>query len=141
MLKNKMIAFVVALATDLATKYWALSTLAPAGGETTFLSLGLHFNQGISFSLLARRPWGGWVAAVVSVVVLGALCVKSATIRSSAGVSLLWAGALGNLVDRALHGYVVDWIYVGLFANLADFWLCLGFVLFLRHCWNMRKDF
>jgi signal peptidase II len=139
-IKNKIVfilTFISALAADVATKNWALSALTAAGPQTAFLSLALYFNQGISFSLLAQYPWGGWLSAVVSVVFLGALCVKSETARSSVGVPLLWAGALGNLIDRALHGYVVDWIYVGIFANLADLWLCLGSALFLKHCWAL----
>ena len=133
---RKTIAFILALAADGATKRWALSRLTGAGPHVAFLSLGLHFNRGISFSLLAGYPWGGWLAAVAGVGFLGALCVKGGRFRSFSGVPLLWAGALGNLMDRALHGYVVDWIYAGIFFNLADLWICLGFVLFLRHYWR-----
>ncbi|MDR2137274.1 MAG: signal peptidase II [Synergistaceae bacterium] len=128
-----ILVFILTLAADGATKHWALSNLLAAGQKVNFLSLGLHFNRGISFSLLARHPWGGWLAAAVSVGFLGTLCAGSETIRSSSGMPLLWAGALGNLIDRVLYGYVVDWIYVGIFVNLADLWLCLGLVLFAKH--------
>ncbi|MDR1378366.1 MAG: signal peptidase II [Synergistaceae bacterium] len=119
LVKNKTITFVLALTADIATKYWALSVLAVASEKMTFstlLSLRLRFNQGISFSLLVRHPRGAWLVAVVSVVFLGMLCVKNATVRSSSGMSfgmffgmsLLWAGGLGNLADRVFYGYVVD---------------------------------
>jgi lipoprotein signal peptidase len=66
---------------------------------------------------------------------LGIVCAVDKTIRIMPGTRLLWAGAISNLVDRAMHCYVVDWIYADIFSayfNLADIWLCLGLLLALK---------
>jgi lipoprotein signal peptidase len=106
------------------TKFWALSG-----------SLGnLYLNHGISFSLLEHRTPISLFFAFAGLGALGYVCVKNATIRRAPGIIWLFAGAAANLIDRIVYGYVVDWIHVVIFFNLADLWLCIGGVLFLRHC-------
>ncbi|GHV26593.1 hypothetical protein FACS1894167_00150 [Synergistales bacterium] len=63
---------------------------------------------------------------LLGIAVLMFLCVKSKMIRSTLGTVFLLAGAAGNLICRLMYGYVVDWIYVGGYINLADIWLCIG---------------
>jgi signal peptidase II len=119
--------FILALALDRATKYWALSCLASNKGEQAFLSLGLRFNRGISFSWLENYPHLGLTVTLTAMGFLGLLCLKNKTVRSTPGIILLWAGAAGNLTDRLLYGYVIDWIYIFRgYINLADVWLCAG---------------
>jgi signal peptidase II len=68
-------------------------------------------------------------------IMLAIWLYRSVTTQSSllsAGVSLILGGAIGNLFDRALHGYVVDFIDVYYknhhFAtfNIADSAICVG---------------
>ena len=77
----------------------------------------LVHNPGAAFSLFA--DWGGyqrWVLAGFSAIVSCALLyfMRCASWTESrlycVSLALLLAGALGNLVDRALLGYVVDFI-------------------------------
>jgi signal peptidase II len=78
----------------------------------------LH-NPGAAFSFLAAQD--GWqvhflsvLAAVVSVVLvvwLRKLDAKREGLLASA-LSLVLAGAVGNLIDRLQHGYVVDFVHV-----------------------------
>jgi signal peptidase II len=126
--KNFPRVCIAAWALDRATKYWARSSLVPSrkGGQF-FLSLGLHFNPGISFSLLKNHARLSLTMTLVTVGLLGFLCIRSKTLRSMPGMAFLWAGALGNLTDRLWYGYVVDWIYIFVgYINLADVWLCVG---------------
>ena len=79
---------------------------------------------------------------VMGLIVLGAmmfLCVPSDVLQSSGSVLLL-AGSVGNLMDRLILGHVVDWFYVGVYVNLADIWLCLGFILFLFQVKTRRES-
>jgi signal peptidase II len=126
--KNSPSVFIAAWALDRATKYWALSRFASyRNGERAFLSLGLHFNRGIAFSLLENYAGLSLTMTLVTVGVVGFLCARSKTLRSTPGMALLWAGAMGNLTDRLWYGYVVDWIYIFMgYVNLADVWLCVG---------------
>ncbi|MDR1730949.1 MAG: signal peptidase II [Synergistaceae bacterium] len=124
--------FVLAQAADRGTKLWALSSLAVgSGGEGAYFSLGLHFNRGMAFSLLSKFPGAAGGVALTGLFFLLLLCLKDARVRAAPGIPLLWAGALGNLLDRVFYGYVIDWIYVLYgYINLADVSLCLGTLLF-----------
>jgi signal peptidase II len=77
-----------------------------------FLALFRTHNTGISFSLLSG---GGWelIAVVVAVLLFIAwLAWKSEPrqVIARIGFSLIIAGALGNLIDRVVLGYVVDYV-------------------------------
>ena len=128
-MKFRWIAFFILWAMDRATKFWAVSNLHEAAGNAAVPSLFLYRNAGISFSLMKNSPRAGLAAAILGIGILGFLCARNAPARKSSGVIFLWAGAIGNLTDRLLYGYVVDWIYVIEYINLADLWLCAGGLL------------
>ncbi|MDR1944145.1 MAG: signal peptidase II [Synergistaceae bacterium] len=128
-----VLIFISATAADRATKYLALSGYEP-------FARNLHLNFGISFSLLERHATLGLFAALAGAVLLGCICVKSAAFRSAPGIPLLWAGAVSNLIDRVFYGYVIDWIHVALFINLADIWLCLGGLQLLRFSLSFSSE-
>jgi signal peptidase II len=84
-----------------------------------FLSLTHVRNRGAAFGLLsdADIPFQAALFAIVSVAALVAIAVyafrlppKSTLPR--AGMALILAGAVGNLIDRALLGFVIDFIDV-----------------------------
>jgi signal peptidase II len=103
----------------------------------------LH-NTGAAFSFLADASgWQNWlftgVASVVSGVIFWWLIKLPETGRSvlSLGLALVLGGALGNLIDRLMYGYVVDfilfyyqeWSYPAF--NIADSAISCGVVLIL----------
>ena len=76
----------------------------------------LH-NTGAAFSFLAGASgWQNWFFIVVAVVLgTGILVWMVRTPRSGyltllLGLSMIFGGAIGNLIDRIHHGYVVDFI-------------------------------
>lgn len=101
-----------------------LSKLAILGsfarGETLpllpFFSLVLTFNPGAAFSFLADAA--GWqryfflALALVASVVLTLMLRKSTSPWANAGLALIIGGALGNAIDRARLGEVVDFLLV-----------------------------
>jgi signal peptidase II len=138
-MKVRWIVFVILLAMDRATKLWAESNLSEAVGDAVIPSLSLYHNEGISFTLMKNFPHASLAAAIFGIAVLGFLCIKNAPALKLCGVIFLWAGAVGNLADRLLYGYVIDWICVGEYINLADVWLCVGcFVIFAEIIYNER---
>jgi len=77
----------------------------------------LH-NTGAAFSLLAGASgWQRWffvgLAVVVSVGIVYWLwrMPRTAPFWLPAGLSLVMGGALGNVIDRLLHGHVVDFLH------------------------------
>ena len=80
-----------------------------------FFNLVMVWNPGVSYGLFpASGPWGTAVLAVFSVVAVGALgwWLWNSTRRGLAiGLGLVIGGALGNLIDRLVHGKVADFFH------------------------------
>lgn len=103
-----------------------------------FLALFRTHNPGIAFSMLADLGSVALIAvtlAVIALIVTIALRTDPAQRLAHFGFALIIGGALGNLVDRIWHGYVVDYILFHLpswsFAvfNLADVFISVGAAL------------
>lgn len=124
---------------DQVTKQWVLDTLYSAQviPLTPFFDLVLVFNRGAAFSFLAEHSgWQRWFFTGLAVVICGWLLALMYRHRSErllpAAFALIIGGAVGNVVDRLLHGAVVDFLYfhAGRYGwpafNLADAAITLG---------------
>ena len=112
---------------DQATKQIALANLEYLKPVNFFTLLNsgwdftLVFNEGAAFSFLSNA--GGWqrwffsIFALVAIIVLTFYLInilknnKNEILRPL-GIALVLSGALGNLIDRLLFGYVIDFISV-----------------------------
>lgn len=103
----------------------------------------LH-NTGAAFSFLADASgWQNWMFGGVAIVVSGVIfwwlikLPEGGRRVLSLGLALVLGGAIGNLIDRILYGYVVDfilfyyhqWSYPAF--NIADTAISCGVVLIL----------
>lgn len=100
-----------------------------------FLALFRTHNEGIAFSMLSWLHDGGLIAMTIAVIgFVSYLWWTTAAERniSRLGFALIIGGAVGNLIDRSLLGYVVDYVLFHLphwsFAvfNLADIYITIG---------------
>ena len=105
-----------------------------------FLALFRTHNEGIAFSMLAwLHDWG--LVAITAAVILFVLYLwwtnPANRVFARYGFALVVGGAIGNLIDRVMHGYVVDYILFHLptwsFAvfNLADTFITIGAALII----------
>ncbi len=133
------------VARDLWTKQIAMEslTLYRPIELTSWLNLTLAHNYGAAFSFLSNA--GGWqrwlftgLASVVTVVLIVWLLRLPAREKlTAAALGLVIGGAVGNLTDRIVNGYVVDFIDVYYrdshwpAFNLADSAITLGVILLL----------
>lgn len=146
------------IVVDHITKFWVSSTLdyhefVPV---LPFFSLVLVHNTGAAFSFLADA--GGWqrwffigVGIVATVVIVRLLRRHAHEPRLAFSLALVLGGALGNVIDRALLGYVVDFLYLHYrsFAwpafNIADMAISVGAALLIwdsltgKHAPHERK--
>lgn len=82
----------------------------------SFFNLTLQHNPGAAFSFLsAASGWQRWlftgIALSVSIlIVVWIYRLKPKDYWNAIGLSLVLGGALGNLIDRTIHGYVIDFI-------------------------------
>ena len=123
MLYAVLVAALVAL--DQLVKYLVVQQI-PLGEHVPFLPhlLDLTYveNTGAAFSMFSQHTWVLTLISLVLSVVL-AVGVFKPLFRHPFGrtaLALLLAGAVGNLIDRALQGYVVDMFHV-LFMEFAVF--------------------
>ena len=129
------ILILVLVALDQLVKYLVLQYI-PLGGHVPFIPYLLELtyvqNTGAAFSLFSQNTWLLTLVSLVVSVAL-ALALWKNFFRHPLGkvcLSLLLAGAVGNLIDRALRHFVVDMFNVLLmnFAvfNVADICVVVG---------------
>ena len=98
----------------------------PLGGDVPFLPHILQLtyvqNTGAAFSILSRHTWVLALVSLAASVFLAVLLVKRVFPRpfSMFCLSLVLAGAIGNLIDRVALGFVTD-MFETLFMNFAVF--------------------
>ncbi len=139
------VALVILL--DWITK-WAVVESMPHGSSeavvTGFFNLVHVRNTGIAFSLFAdSAPWiRNLLLPAVSIAAIGiivAMFRSAGTMPATTrfALALVLAGAIGNLSERLLHGYVTDFldVYVGAYHwpafNVADSAITIGAVLLI----------
>jgi signal peptidase II len=112
------IAFIVILA-DQFTKALILGDfqLGDSRTVTSFFNVVRVHNTGAAFSFLANAAgWQRWFFVVLglaaTVFIVWMLVRHGGQRLFSFALALILGGALGNVIDRLLHGYVVDFIQV-----------------------------
>jgi signal peptidase II len=134
----------VVIVLDQFSKTLILGTfqLGDSRQVTSFINLVRVHNTGAAFSFLAGAAgWQRWFFITLGLAAAGFIVWM---LRSHAAqklfcfaITMIMGGALGNVVDRLLHGHVVDFIQVhwqGSYFpsfNLADSAITLGAVLLI----------
>lgn len=142
-------------ALDQLTKAWISATLPyptydPPGAIMVvegFFHIVHVGNTGAAWSLFAGQTT---LLALLALLTLGgiycwrhALELKKPAVQIAFG--LLCGGIVGNLVDRALHGHVIDFLdfhfgdYVYPTFNVADIGICAGVGLYVIHSLRAPK--
>jgi signal peptidase II len=110
---------------DFVTKEWTVRTFPAPEADVTpritvipdyFDFVRVH-NTGVAFGMGNGGAYSNYIFGAISLTALGSLCwmyKKGAfpTRLSQVAVALLISGVLGNLLDRFLRGYVVDFLHV-----------------------------
>ena len=126
---------------DQFTKMLAASRLKGKGSvpvvKGVFELLYLE-NTGAAFGILKNRQWIFMLFAAVIICAVSWFCCRYLLddrkyLPLRAVCALMCAGAAGNLADRILHGYVIDFLYFSLIDfpvfNLADVYVCAASAL------------
>jgi len=111
-----IIAAIIALALDQASKLWLLNVfdIAHRGAVrlTPFLDLVLAWNVGISFGWFQNDSPLAQIILMsikaVAVTVLAIWMAWSRTLIATVALGLIIGGAIGNAIDRFAYGAVVD---------------------------------
>jgi lipoprotein signal peptidase len=135
---------VAVLALDQAAKAWVLGGLdegAPSTPLGPFVNLTLRWNRGVSFSLLTQDSALGQALllgfTLAATALLGWWLWRSRTPLIAAALGAIIGGALGNALDRARYGAVVDFLDLHLVDrhffvfNIADAAINVGVALLI----------
>ena len=130
-----ILATLALVAFDQLTKYLATLYLAPIGAVPFIpgiMELRYILNDGAAFSILSGNRWFLIVITGIALAGLGwyLLFRKPQDKLTYFALLLVFAGGIGNLVDRVLNGVVVDFFATTFmnFAvfNVADCFVCVG---------------
>lgn len=130
---------------DQLSKQWVLANfdLYESVNLLPFFNFTYVRNYGAAFSFLSDA--GGWQRWLFTIVAVGFSTLLTVWLRKQSAsllklnlaYTLVIGGALGNLVDRLMHGFVVDFIdffwaksHYPAF-NIADSAICIGAVLII----------
>lgn len=128
-------------AADQLLKLLVVRDIKPIGTKILIpgiLQMDYTENTGAAFSMFEG---GRWVFVAVTVVVCVLIIFAMFRYRnheffSWAASALIVGGGIGNLIDRVLHTYVVDYIHLRFFPAIFNFGDCcvvLGAVFFIIH--------
>lgn len=136
---------VLVFLADQLSKQWVLASfdLFESVQLLPFFNFTYVRNYGAAFSFLSEA--GGWQRWLFTIVAVGFSTLLTVWLRKQSAslwklnlaYTLVIGGALGNLVDRLMHGFVVDFIdffwgksHYPAF-NIADSAICIGAVLII----------
>jgi signal peptidase II len=136
------IVILAVIVADQLSKFFILEVLADKQPLhfSSFLNFSLVKNYGVSFGTFNNPTQKQWVFVALSLSIIAALIVwfyRSTTPNLWLAIGLVIGGAIGNLIDRFIHGAVIDFIDVIILSwhypsfNLADAFICLGVFLLL----------
>ena len=149
---SKIITVLTLVFIDQISKYWILSflELGESFNLLPFLALTLIFNSGIAFGLLDNL--GNLGSLLLYLLVSGIiiyftyLTLKAESKTESLIMLLILSGGLGNVIDRTIYGYVVDFIHFNFNGysfyvfNFADSLITIGAILYIWFFFIRNKD-
>ena len=136
---------------DQWTKFWVVENI-PMYSQVDAIPGLFHLtyvqNTGAAFSILQGAQWFfALIFLALTVLIVWDMVKKSMPFTKLERwlVVLVYAGGLGNMIDRVRLGYVVDMIEVDFMSfpvfNVADCFITCGCILLLVHLILFNKEF
>ena len=146
-----ILIIVFGISIDQITKQYALNTIQELERKTNYIhhhikvfngfNIVLVYNKGVSFGILNNNNKSTKYILtsfiIMITVFIGYLIVKSKNLWETITYSLIFTGAIGNIIDRFRYGAVVDFLdfyikdYHWPAFNIADSLVVIGVILVL----------
>ncbi len=151
MIKKISVLTVILVIVDQVVKFLANTYLNYINVIPKFLYLSLEKNYGVAFSMLWNNRLLILIISLLLILFLIYLLNKEYLSKGknnkllNATYGLLFGGILGNLIDRIVRGYVIDYIGVYIFNyrfpvfNLADSFITIGVILMIISTFKEEK--
>jgi len=140
------IAFLV-IFLDQLTKYLVKSNLSLGQSIPViknFFSITLIKNFGIGFGML-NSPAARWILVCITIVIIGIILYYYKQIPEKylvlIAAALVLGGAIGNLIDRILLGFVIDFLDFTVWPafNIADSAVTIGVICLIIYFITEKK--
>ena len=127
---------IVILAADVFTKYLVEIYLQPRGSIQIIKNV-FHLtyvqNRGIAFGIMQNKSWFfvPITLLIICIMIYILFTMRQSSLLMRISLMLILSGALGNLKDRLMKGYVVDFFDFRVWPvfNIADSAIVIGAVL------------
>ena len=151
MIKKISVLTVILVIVDQIVKFLVSTYLNYIDVITKFLYLSLEKNYGVAFSMLWNNRLLILIISLLLILFLIYLLNKDYLSKGknnkllNVTYGLLFGGILGNLIDRIVRGYVIDYIGVYIFNykfpvfNLADSFIMVGVILMIISTFKEEK--
>ncbi|MGN0170297.1 MAG: signal peptidase II [Lachnospiraceae bacterium] len=147
----QMLSVLVLVAMDQVTKYLAVNYLRGTDGIDIIegvLRLQYLENFGAAFGILQNATWLFLVLTMILLVMFLWLMYRIPDQKRFLPLHVLlvffMAGAVGNFIDRIVHAYVIDFIYISLIDfpifNIADIYVTCACIVFAFYIIFIYKD-
>lgn len=137
-----ILAIVLLIGLDQMTKYWVVTHLK---GKSSFVILEGVFeliyveNRGAAFGIFQNQRWLFLILTLVIIAGVFYVMLHLPQERRFFPVKvlavLILSGAVGNMIDRIVYGYVIDFFYFSLINfpvfNVADCYITISCVILL----------
>jgi signal peptidase II len=111
MIKSIVILLLVAVGTFIIDQNIKALFVHGYFWDSECLSLELHYNKGVAFSMFAfLGPYLKWIQVVLIAGIAGYVLYEGYLKKYAFPLGLLVGAAIGNLYDRFVHGGVVDYV-------------------------------
>ena len=130
---------ITVLCFDRISKSMLLAAVAQGFKKATFIpglvDITYVENYGAAFGIAQGYAWGFVVIAALVIATSIAYLVRAPYVAKAevVGLALVMGGAVGNAIDRIMHGFVVDFIATIFIDfpvfNIADIGICVGVFL------------
>ena len=143
--KLRFVILILSLITlDLASKAFAEAALIYGQSEQTilpFIDLLLIYNSGIAFGIFnSANAYSSYILLVITIMIslyLLWMIFNESNVMKKYALSIITAGAFGNIIDRAIDNKVTDFLHLEMFNfsffifNFADAFITIGAILII----------
>lgn len=146
-----IILMILTLVVDIVSKIIVVKNVV-FGEEISviknFLKITYVRNTGVAWSIFSDMQF---MIIIISILIIGGIVWymyknKPKNRLEKVSYGFILGGALGNFIDRIIHGYVIDFIDVRIFGynypifNLADTFIVVGIILLIIYTWRYGSN-
>jgi signal peptidase II len=148
---NRILILIILIFLDIFSKQFIFKTVS----LNSFIFVNNFFdivhihNFGISFGMFSSLN-SPWIFIVIGSFITGVIVIMYLQSKNNIekwGLLVIISGALSNIIDRAMNGYVIDFLYLHYkdfywpAFNFADIYISIGiFIILLQLIFNLKKN-